>query len=57
MEFRNFTNTAIALLIQPVAERLCALGLCLPSGSGMSDAELERVIGAVCAVRKRAVRS
>ncbi len=27
---------------------LAAIGLCMPSGSGMSDEELERVVGIVC---------
>jgi len=34
------------------ADRLFATGLCLPSGSGMSDADQERVIGAVQAALK-----
>jgi dTDP-4-amino-4,6-dideoxygalactose transaminase len=29
------------------ADRLFATGLCLPSGSGMTDSDLERVIDAV----------
>ncbi len=33
-----------------VAERVYATGVCLPSGSGMSDADLERVVDAVVSV-------
>jgi len=33
-----------------VAERLFAQGLCLPSGSGMSEEDRDRVVAAVRAV-------
>jgi pyridoxal phosphate-dependent aminotransferase EpsN len=37
-----------------LADALFARGLCLPSGSGMADVDLERVIGAVRRVFGRA---
>lgn len=40
-----------------VAERIFATGLCLPSGSGLTDAEQERVIDAVLAQQGRAPSS
>jgi dTDP-4-amino-4,6-dideoxygalactose transaminase len=36
-----------------VAERVFATGLCLPSGSAMTDADVDRVVGSVLAVRAR----
>lgn len=40
-----------------VAESLFARGLCLPSGSGMTDAQQDRVIGVIRATHARATRA
>lgn len=35
-----------------VAEQLFAQGLCLPSGTAMSDAQLERIVSIICAMQR-----
>lgn len=40
-------------VVDGTAERIFRTGLCLPSGSGMSDADLDRVTGAIATFNRR----